>query len=266
VSFGKLCRAIAPKRRWKRWGLAFVTSSLLVGLVWVLSKTEILHPGITLVSVALAALVAPALAVFFAGTLAPVVLFTDWRAGRLETLTVTNLHRLTLLRAYHRRALLTATLVLGVLAPAWVIVGRAPAPLLFSWKVLECHIVDTSWDTPLHFASGFLSDLFTAYLAAALGTAFLVLTRNRGWAMVLAWLGTLAFGAFGWMSGLLVAGVFKSFDVTWYKSAFVFGDPVEPGYSLLLWSFAIPYSLLAYLLARLILRLAARRLDRLVTD
>lgn len=262
----RLYRAIAPRRRWWRWAAFFAASCAVVALAVLLVMTDMLDGDPLLYGAALMVLSAPAATVFFAGALAPVALGADCRAGRLQTLLVTGLEGSALLRVYQWRALLTVVLLLAVMAPTWALFGRCPYPLMFVGDVIDCHLDDPGWMTPLRFASGFLTDVATAYLALAFGLAFMALTGNRGWAMTLAWLATIAFGAVGWLGGLALVAAFRLMHVGWYRSAFIFGNPVEPGYSALLWSFAVMYVLLAVLLSELVLRLAARGLGRLVTD
>ncbi|GEM_PF-2406630 len=266
LTVGNLTRLIFPRRSRLGWGMAIGTGWALAGTFYSLALSEVIGgEWVLLLAFGLVSLLPAALPIY-AGLYGPVALAGDRATGLLDGLRLTLVDGLTLLRAYHRRTVVAGMLLYAALVPCWLILGRAPHPLIFSPYMLWCQL-DNSWALAApRFLSGALSDAATISLAASLGLGAMVWMRSRAWAVILGPLGALLFGAagsgLGW--GMLLGA--DALGLEYYRSAWIAGDPAEPGYTLLLWTFSVVYSTAAFLTGRAALGAAARRLDRLVTD
>ena len=233
-------RLITPRRRWWAWGLAFLAGWLVVvGLHLHLAFLEdwsfVFYIWPMLFS-SLLLLVSP---VVLSVVLAVLSLKTDRDSRRLEPLALTKADYLPLLRAYHWRACMSGALLLAVLVPCWIAAcdpGRGKQ--LFSW-----------------FGATVLPALSALYLGAALGLAVLVWMRSRAVAIVFALVAGCQVQVVGALYGMLAA----------WKICEWLGPSAQ---SFRVWSY-FPITgpiLLSVFLTEVALRLAARRLDRLITD
>jgi hypothetical protein len=262
----ELARLIFPRRRRRYWALAIAIAWALAVPWWALILTDTFVGDLAFSTILVVVALLPAIFFIFPAVPGVLALAGDRDSGRLASLRLTLVPGQDLLAAYRRRATVTGLLVLAILVPSWMILGRAPYPLIYVPSVIDCHL---EYPLPLNnpkFLAGLVSDVATVYLAATLGIAALVWTRSRGWALVLGPLGALLFGAAGWVCGWAMAAAMKAMGLPFYRPAFIFDNPEEPGYTLLLWSFATAYSLGALLVARAVLHAATRHLDRLVAD
>lgn len=272
-----LIRATAPRRVWLAWAIAILAACVLAWTFWswVERGGYALWIGADvplLPSFLLILWVLPPILILLPGALAPTLLHNDLEAGRLEPLLLTTADRLPMLAAYRRRAVLTSALVLALFVPFWAPAGRGPAVLLPVSDMLEILSRPSCWWPSLWWsvqasASGLLSDLATIWLSASLGLLAGTVIRRRAWALAASLISTSVFVVLAWQLGALLVGLLVKLGVRWSEMGpYVYTDPVEPGYSLLCWGFAMPYSLAAWALGRFALRYAARIIDRRLTD
>jgi len=223
-------RLITPRRRWWAWGLAFAAGWVIVSLQVHLGLLGGWGFGWGFWSM----LYSP---VVLSTVLAVLLLRADRDRQRLEPPGLTKADYLPLLRAYHWRACAPAALLLAVLTPCW--------------------FAGMSWGSELivMFGAAVLLGLSGLYWCAALGLALLVWMRSRAAAIILA----LFVGCQVQIDGAL----YGSFAASWISEWL--GLSARPS---MLWPcLTITGSiLLPVFLAEVALRLAARRLDRLITD
>ena len=267
VTAGQLYRLIAPRRRWWRWGAAVLGSWGAAGLWLALADPAWRDAWRRLeFPVGFGEALSPRSLLLWAGLagagLGPMALYADCRAGRLQPLVLTGIDRLALLRAYHRAAFTVVVLLLTVSAPAnllgWLADVSDPV----------CAVAGAAANTLSHLATG--------CLAAALGLTLCTALGSRPWGMLLAllasWLLTVA-GTY-LLSRLAVTALD---GVGWFKPQAVWIQSVPEFLLVISGEARLPIitvhwvvgglSLLGWaLLSELVLRLAARRLDRLVSD
>jgi hypothetical protein len=267
----QLYQVIAPRRRRYAWWCAGVAASW-VGIflyVYIEDCSRSRFPAWTEWGKLIAYL-----GVYLA-SLSPLVtlpgaVLADVRANRLEPLLLTTADRKTVARAYHLRAFETATLLLAMLAPIQIASGQGFEPLMWVREVLPYDCGHSLLRDATHGASALLAQFGLAYLAAALGLAASAWLRSRTWGTMLAAGGAALFGAMARSHASWWLDCFRNSGIRWYTEPYcdcgAGGGTAEPGFTLLLWTFAAICALAAFVLGELLLYLAARRLDRLVSD
>jgi hypothetical protein len=227
-------RLITPRRRWWAWGLAFAAGWAVLAA---LQQFDAHTLGQVLVGWApVLMLCSP---VILSVVVAVFLLKADRDSRRLEPLALTKADYLPLLRAYHWRACMSGALLVAILIPYWIAGIQA-------FSVRELFFT---------FGAAVLLGLSGLYWCAALGLALLVWMRSRAAAIILA----LFVGCQVQLDGGLYGGFAASWISEWlWPSA----------RSSMLWlCLSITGStLLPVFLAEVALRLAARRLGRLMAD
>ena len=267
LTAGRLCRAVAPRRKWRLWAIVLLCSWGAAAVFLAFARPAWRDAWRSLyIRFGFGMYLGPSVVLMWAGLagawLGPAVLFADIRGGRLQPMILTGIDDLVILRAYHRLAFVTVLLLLG-----------AGAPVRFLEWLPE---TDDAISAAAGAGANLLGDAATGCLATAVGLALCAALRRQLWGVPLAlltcWLlaivGTLLLNRL-FLVVLNGLGWFEPQRV-WIESFARSTVMVRGRVGLVAismdWMVDGVKMLVAAPLSALALRLAARRLGRLVTD
>ncbi len=264
------------RRKWWPWACGIGLAWVAAALVW----KRVLERGGSLWMeadgpwdpVVMGVWVLPVILVALPATLGPLLLASDLRTARLEPLILTPMGRRPFLAAYRRRVLLTAGLLLAAFVPFWAPAGRGPAPLYLMPDMLDA-LAGRNGEGRLWWAaqislSGSMSDIASIWLAASLGLAAATLTRRFAAALAVSLAASGVFVLLSWGAAATWAGLLDRSGMPWLMAnpPWICIVVAEPGFTTLCWGFALGYMLAAVATSEMAMRLAARRLDWLISE